>query len=64
MQQVEEIAGDLVREVQQGIDESGVRAGIIGELGCSYPLKATEIKVRTQIERREMVRERNWGGKK
>lgn len=42
---VEAVAAAIEREVTEGVDGSGVRAGIIGELGCSHPLKATEIKV-------------------
>ena len=36
----EEIVGDFTR----GVDGTGIRAGIIGELGCSWPLKPNEAK--------------------
>jgi len=36
----EEIVADFIR----GADGTGIRAGIIGELGCSWPLKPNEAK--------------------
>jgi phosphotriesterase-related protein len=41
----EEIAGEFIADVMEGIRDSGVRAGIIGELGCSWPLTNNEKKV-------------------
>ena len=41
----EEIADEIVRDITVGIDETGVRAGIIGEIGCSTPLTENERKV-------------------
>ena len=38
---VEQIAGDVV----SGVGSTGVRAGIIGEVGCSWPLQPNERKV-------------------
>jgi len=38
----DEIAEGIVREVVQGVGDTGVRAGIIGEVGCSSPLKPAE----------------------
>jgi phosphotriesterase-related protein len=33
----------MVREIEVGIDgSSGVRCGVIGEIGCSYPLMDVE----------------------
>lgn len=37
----EEIVGDITR----GVDDTGIRAGIIGEVGCNWPLYANEAKV-------------------
>ena len=35
----------MVREIEVGIDGSGgVRCGVIGEIGCSYPLMDVEKK--------------------
>ena len=55
---MEDIAAAIVREVQEGIDGSDVRAGIIGEIGCSHPLKASEIKVGGDKREREREREK------
>ena len=38
------MADNMVREIEVGIDESGVRCGVIGEIGCSYPLLDCEKK--------------------
>lgn len=40
-----DIAGEIVRDVTVGVDGTGIKAGIIGELGCSWPLRANEAKV-------------------
>jgi phosphotriesterase-related protein len=34
----EEITEEMVRDITIGVNDTGVRAGIIGEIGCSYPL--------------------------
>lgn len=40
-----QLASNLVNEIQEGIPGSGgVRCGLIGEMGCSYPLAQTEEK--------------------
>lgn len=39
---VDALAARLVRELTEGIEETGVRAGIIGEVGCSWPLTERE----------------------
>jgi phosphotriesterase-related protein len=41
----EEIEEEIVRDIQIGVGESGIRAGIIGELGCSWPITPNEVKV-------------------
>ncbi len=38
---VEEIVGDLA----DGVEDTGIRPGIIGEIGCSWPLTTNERKV-------------------
>ncbi len=40
----EAIAEEIVGEFAQGVDDTGIRPGIIGELGCSWPLKPNEAK--------------------
>ncbi|MFC1984746.1 phosphotriesterase [Chloroflexota bacterium] len=41
----EEITKEIVRDITVGVGETGVRAGIIGEIGCSVPLEKNERKV-------------------
>jgi phosphotriesterase-related protein len=40
----EAIAEEIVADFTQGVDGTRVRAGIIGELGCSWPLRPNEAK--------------------
>ena len=55
----------MVREIEVGIDgSSGVRCGVIGEIGCSYPLMDVEKKAlqaaataQTKIGERRQERE-------
>ena len=32
------IAAEMINEVNVGVDGTGIKAGIIGEIGCSWPL--------------------------
>jgi len=41
----EEIAEGIIRDITVGVDNTGIRAGIIGEIGCSTPLEERERKV-------------------
>ncbi len=41
----EEISEGIVRDIMVGVGDTGVRAGIIGEIGCSTPLTDSERKV-------------------
>ena len=41
----EEIADEFTRELDEGIDDTGIRAGIIGEIGTSQTLYDEEVKV-------------------
>ncbi|MFC1950540.1 phosphotriesterase [Chloroflexota bacterium] len=41
----EEIAQRIVRDIIVGVGDTGVKAGIIGEIGCSTPLQEGERKV-------------------
>lgn len=41
----QEIADEIVRDIKVGVGDTGVRAGIIGEVGCSMPLEGSERKV-------------------
>lgn len=51
----QEICDEIVREVQVGVDRTGIRAGMIGEIGCSYPLQADEQKVLRAAARAQQV---------
>ena len=41
----DEMASNMVKEIREGIGDSGVRCGVIGEIGCSWPLTDTECRV-------------------
>jgi phosphotriesterase-related protein len=41
----EEIAREIVNDIVVGVDQTGVRSGVIGEIGCTVPLQAGERKV-------------------
>ncbi|MCX5838496.1 MAG: phosphotriesterase-related protein [Deltaproteobacteria bacterium] len=41
----EEIAAEITADIQEGVGTTGIRAGIIGEIGCSWPLQEREKKV-------------------
>lgn len=41
----EDIAEEFVREITTGVDGTGICAGLIGEIGCSWPLTKNERKV-------------------
>ncbi len=41
----EEIAEVFIRDIWEGFGSTGIRAGIIGEVGCSWPLTENEKKV-------------------
>ena len=41
----DDIAAQIKGEVRDGVDDTGVRAGIIGEIGCTWPLAENERKV-------------------
>lgn len=41
----EEIAEEIINDIEIGVGSTDVRAGIIGEIGCTWPLKNCERKV-------------------
>ena len=41
----EEVTEEIVRDIMVGVGDTGVCAGIIGEIGCSTPLEESERKV-------------------
>ncbi len=40
----EDLAREIIGEIVDGVGDSGVRAGIIGEVGCTWPLAPNERK--------------------
>jgi phosphotriesterase-related protein len=42
---VDEIAAGMINEITIGLNGTGIKAGIIGEIGCSWPLADGERKV-------------------
>jgi phosphotriesterase-related protein len=41
----DDISNEFVRDITIGAGDTGIRAGFIGEIGCSYPLTKNEKKV-------------------
>lgn len=41
----DDIFAQIVADVTVGVDGTGIRSGIIGEVGCSFPLSDNELKV-------------------
>ncbi|MBN1855794.1 MAG: aryldialkylphosphatase [Dehalococcoidia bacterium] len=41
---VDEMASLFINEIRVGVGTSGIRAGIIGEIGCNWPVAPTEVK--------------------
>ena len=41
----QDITREIVADITTGVGNTGIKAGIIGELGCSWPLTANERKV-------------------
>ncbi len=41
---VDDLAREIVGDIVEGVEGSGVRAGIIGEVGCTWPLAPNERK--------------------
>jgi len=41
----DDITEEIVRDINVGVDNGEIRAGIIGEIGCSWPLQENERKV-------------------
>jgi phosphotriesterase-related protein len=41
----EELAGIMIKEIKEGIDGTGIRAGVIGEIGVSRSVQPDEVRV-------------------
>jgi phosphotriesterase-related protein len=48
---VDELAAIMIGELTTGIGNTGVKAGVMGEIGCSYPLTDDERKVLKAVAR-------------
>src|SRR5271157_2091591 len=42
---VENISQEIIHDIEIGVDDTGIRAGLVGEIGCSWPLRENERKV-------------------
>jgi len=42
---VDDLARQIIGDIQDGVGDTGIKAGIIGEIGCSWPLTDNERKV-------------------
>ncbi|EGG15810.1 phosphotriesterase-related protein [Cavenderia fasciculata] len=42
--EIKEMEEEIIKQVLVGVDGSGIKCGIIGEVGCSWPLTESEIK--------------------
>jgi len=51
----EEITEEIVRDITVGVRDSGIRAGIIGEIGCSWPMHDNERKVLRAAARAQQI---------
>ena len=40
----EEIAAEIISDIENGVGDTSIRAGLIGEIGCSYPWLPNEKK--------------------
>jgi len=40
----EDIAEEIVAEIEHGVGDTGIKVGLIGEIGCSWPLEEAERK--------------------
>ncbi len=41
---VEDLAREIIGDIVEGVDDSGIKAGVIGEVGCTWPLTPNERK--------------------
>ena len=51
----DEIAQEIINDITVGVGDTGIRAGIIGEIGCSWPLADDEKKVLRASARAQRV---------
>jgi phosphotriesterase-related protein len=51
----DEITEEIVQDITVGVGDTGIKAGILGEIGCSYPLMDTELKVLGAVARAQEI---------
>ena len=51
----EDIVQEIVRDVNEGVEGTGIRAGIIGEIGCTWPMTDNEKKSLRAAARAQQV---------
>jgi phosphotriesterase-related protein len=49
------ITDEIVQDIHVGVGDTGIKAGILGEIGCSSPLKENEIKVLCAVARAQEI---------
>jgi phosphotriesterase-related protein len=42
---IDDLTEEMIRDIIVGVGDTGIKSGVLGEIGCSYPLMDTEIKV-------------------
>ena len=51
----DDITDEIVHDITVGVGDTGIKAGVLGEIGCSYPLKDTEVKVLGAVARAQEI---------
>ena len=51
----DDIVEEIVRDVLMGVDDTEIRSGVIGEVGCSWPMTANERKVLRASGRAQLI---------
>ena len=51
----EDVTDEIVHDITVGVGDTGIKAGVLGEIGCSYPLKDTEVKVLGAVARAQEI---------
>jgi phosphotriesterase-related protein len=49
------LAEEIVRDITVGVKDTGIRAGMLGEIGCSDPLKDTETKMLRAVAKAQRI---------
>ena len=47
----DDITDEIIRDITVGVGDTGIKAGVLGEICCSCPLKDTEVKVLGAVAR-------------